>query len=464
MAEEPGIEELKKRIAGLISERDELLQRNHDLIEKNRCLDNEIKSLARKQDLESADKKSMRFKMVTVLFASIKGFTKLSEEDDAHKLIDDLDQFFFQIEHILKKYNIEKTSSVGDTLMLTGGIPLKNRTNPIEMILAAFEIRDELERFQNELFGPEKRIWQIVMGIHTGPVVAQPSGKKKIIYEVKGETVNIASRIEAASESGKIIISENTRELVESYFQCHFLCKIPVKYMGDVSLFEAKRLLPNYSEDEHGKKFNHAFHLRFQLIRYDDLEEFILDKLERELPKYLYYHNLKHTIDVITQVEIIGTGEGISDEDLLLIKTAALFHDSGQTVQSKGHEKISTEIANEILPRFGYLPEQIEKINEIIMATELPPRPQTLLQKIICDSDLDYLGRSDFIPVSNMLFKELAEQNIVTNIDAWNVMQYKFLNIHQYFTNTANKMREVNKQTQIERIKSLIPPDKLPVL
>jgi len=462
--DQQSIEDLKKRVSDLTRERDELLQRNQDLIDKNRRLDEEVKSHTRKHEIESVDKKSLRFKMVTVLFASIKGFSRLSDEDDAHKLIDDLDSFFLQIEHILKKYNIEKNSSVGDTLMLTGGLPLKNRTNPIEMILAAFEIRDELEKFQNELFGPEKRIWQIVMGIHTGPVVAQASGKKKIVYEVKGETVNIASRIEAASESGKIIISETTRELVESYFQCHFASKIPVKYMGDVSLFEAKRLLPIYSADEHGKKFNNAFLLRFQIIRYDDLEEFVLDKLERELPQYLYYHNLKHTIDVITQVEIIGTGEGISDEELLLIKTAALFHDAGQTVQSKGHENISTEIAAEILPHYGYLPEQIQKISEIIMATQLPPKPQTLLQKIICDSDLDYLGRSDFIPVSNMLFKELAEQNIVTNIDDWNIMQYKFLNIHQYFTNTANRLREVNKQTQIDRIKTLIPPEKLPKL
>lgn len=460
----PNPEMLQKQLNDLMREKNELLQRNKELMEQNRYLDEEIKNLQKKQEIESVDKKSLRFKMVTVLFASIKGFSQLTEEDDANKLIDDLDQFFIQIDDILKKYNIEKNSSIGDTLMLTGGLPKKNRTNPIEMIFAAMEIREELEKFQLELFGPDRRIWQISMGIHTGPVVAHASGKKKIVYEIKGETVNIASRIEAASENGKIIISETTRELVESYFQCHFSSKIPVKYMGDVSLFEVNRLLPKYSEDEYGKKFNLLFFNRFQLIRYDDLEEFILDKLERELPKYLYYHNLKHTIDVITQVEIIGTGEGITDEELLLMKTAALFHDAGQTVQSKGHEEISVKIASEILPGYGYLPEQIEKISEIIMATQLPPKPQTLLQKIICDSDLDYLGRSDFIPVSNMLFKELAEQNIVTKIDDWNIMQYKFLNVHHYFTNTANRLREVNKQTQIDRIKSEIPVDKLPVL
>jgi hypothetical protein len=182
----------------------------------------------------------------------------------------------------------------------------------------------------------------------------------------------------------------------------------------------------------------------------------MLDKLERELPKYLYYHNLKHTIDVGIQAEVLGRGEGISDEEMLLLKTAALFHDSGQTIQTRDHELVGTGIASEILPKFGYSPEQIDAINEIIMATKLPPQPKTLLQKIICDADLDYLGRSDFIPVSNTLYKELHEQNLIGSINDWNKLQVKFLSVHQYFTETGNKLREVNKQTQIDRLKSLI--------
>ena len=90
------------------------------------------------------------------------------------------------------------------------------------------------------------------------------------------------------------------------------------------------------------------------------------------------------------------------------------------------------------------------------MATQLPPTPKTLLQKIICDSDLDYLGRSDFIPVSDTLFKELKEQNIITSLNEWNKLQVKFLSGHAYFTNTAKNLREVNKQDQIDRISDLI--------
>ena len=450
------IQELEKKVNELTKENREMLTRNIELIEQNRELGEKVEKFNSKINLESADKKSIRYKMVTVLFADIKGFTKISEDENAESLIDELDRFYLMLDEIIRHYNIEKISTIGDTLMCAGGIPKKNRTNPIEMVLASIKILEKLEEFQSELLGENKRIWEISLGIHTGAVVAAELGKKKITYELKGETVNIASRIESASEPGKIIVSEMTRELISEYFRCSYIGKMPVKYVGDVNLYQVKGFTPEYSVDNEGKIPNKKFQIKFQLVKYDDLEEYMLDKLERELPKYLYYHNLKHTIDVGIQAELLGRGEGISNEEMLLLKTAALFHDSGQTIQTRDHELIGTRIASEILPRFGYLPEQIQAINEIIMATKLPPQPVTLLQKIICDADLDYLGRSDFIPVSNTLYKELHEQNLIGSINDWNKLQVKFLSVHQYFTETGNKLREVNKQTQIDRLKSLI--------
>jgi hypothetical protein len=109
-----------------------------------------------------------------------------------------------------------------------------------------------------------------------------------------------------------------------------------------------------------------------------------------------------------------------------------------------------------MLPKFNYTTEQIEKICSVIMSTQLPPKPTNLLESIICDSDLDYLGRSDFIPVSNTLYEELKAQNKMGSLNDWNKIQVRFISGHQYFTNTARSLREVNKQLQIERIQSLI--------
>ena len=173
-------------------------------------------------------------------------------------------------------------------------------------------------------------------------------------------------------------------------------------------------------------------------------------------PNYVFYHNVKHTVDVVTEVELIGWAEGCSDEEILLLKTAALFHDTGITVSFDNHELKGAEYARKILPDYNYSAEQIDRICSIIMATRLPPKPADLLEEIICDSDLDYLGRSDFIPVSNTLFEELKAQNKMKDLNEWNKMQVKFISGHQYFTKTARSLREVNKKLQIERIQSLI--------
>ena len=301
-------------------------------------------------------------------------------------------------------------------------------------------------------------MWGCVFQIHghTGPVTASITGKKKVNYDIKGDTVNTASRVEAVSANGLIIISVMTYELVKEFFDCEYFGKLPVKYKGDLQMYKVKGLKPEFSVDGKGIIPNDAFRIKFGLIQFTDIQEIILDMLEKELPDYLFYHNVKHTVDVVTEVELIGWGEGCSDEEILILKTAGLFHDVGHTVAYDNHEYHGTIIAKEMLPKYNYSPEQIEKICSIIMSTKLPPKPTNLLEDIICDSDLDYLGRSDFIPVSNTLFEELKAQNKMGSLNDWNKIQVKFISGHQYFTKTARSLREVNKQLQIERIQSLI--------
>jgi adenylate cyclase len=394
-----------------------------------------------------------RFKMVTVLYANISGFQDLDSVDDAQGMIDDLDSLFFEFDTIVDKYNIKKIKSLGDTYMCAGGIPQKNRTNPIEVVLAAMEILALLAKKQKE----ENKFWNICLGIHTGPVQATISGKKKSSYELKGDAVNIASRIEAYSQAGKLVISEMTYEFIRDFFICDRIGGLPVKYTGVIDMFELIGFKPKFSDDDLLWIPNERFHTRFGHVRFHDLEEYILNRLEKELPHYLYYHNVKHTMDVLIGVEVIGSAEKISDAEMLLLKTAALFHDMGQIVQSKGHEEISCSFAKEILPHYGYSQLQIQEICRIIMATQLPPNPQDLLQKIMCDADLDYLGRPDFIPVSDTLYDELHYQNIISSKDQWNAIQIKFISGHYYFTDFAKQNREVNKQRQIARLKKLLP-------
>jgi adenylate cyclase len=460
-------EEFVKRIARLAKQNQDLEEQLKKLEKLNEKLTREnekIKAQCEKLSPESlketgeGEKKesSLKFNMATVLFADIHGFSKLVEGMDSSAVMDELDEILIEFDAIVNRYKIEKIKTIGDTFMCAGGIPVKNITNPIEVVMAAMEMRNFLEKFEMSQKDRKSHIWDLKIGIHTGPVTATISGKKKVNYDIKGDSVNIASRVEAVSDNASILISVMTYELVKEFFECEYFGKLPVKYKGDLQMYMVKGLKAEFSVNGEGMFPNEAFRIKFGLIQFTDMQEIILDKLEKELPNYLYYHNVKHTVDVVTEVELIGWGEGCTDEEILLLKTAGLFHDAGHTIAYDNHEFYGTELAKVILPKYNYSADQIARICSIIMATKLPPRPTNLLENIICDSDLDYLGRSDFIPVSNTLYEELKAQNKMGSLNDWNKIQVKFISGHQYFTQTARSLREVNKQLQIERIQSLI--------
>jgi class 3 adenylate cyclase len=450
-------EELVKRIAKLARQNQELEDRIKKLVRQNEKLADENERFkAQHPEQPQGHLKSLKFNMATVLFADIHGLSKVIDQMESGAVMDELDEIFFEFETIAERYKIQKIKTIGDTFMCAGGIPAKNITNPIDVVMAAMEMRNFLKKYEHEKRGGKKSIWDLKIGIHTGPVTASVSGKKKISYDIKGDTVHNANRLEALSESGSILISVMTYELVKEFFDCEYYGKLPVKYKGDLQIYMVKGLKSEFSVDSRGTIPNESFKIKFGLIQFTDMQEVILDKLEKELPGYVFYHNVKHTVDVVTEVELIGWAEGCSDEEILLLKTAALFHDTGITVSFDDHEFHGAEYARKILPEYNYTPEQIDTICSIILATKLPPRPANLLEEIICDSDLDYLGRSDFIPVSNTLFEELKAQNKMKDLNEWNKMQVRFISGHQYFTKTARSLREVNKKLQIERIQSLI--------
>jgi len=180
-------------------------------------------------------------------------------------------------------------------------------------------------------------------------------------------------------------------------------------------------------------------------------EEEIINLLEEKLPPRPY-HNLGHIRDVLQAAEQIAASEKISPEELPLIRLAALFHDSGFIYQAKGHEAKSVEIARELLLKHGLTEEQIEAIGSMIMATKLPQTPANQLDKILCDADLDYLGRDDFWEISHYLFLELQEQGVVETKREWNLVQKTFLESHRYHTDFGRNNRAATKAENLQEI------------
>lgn len=191
-------------------------------------------------------------------------------------------------------------------------------------------------------------------------------------------------------------------------------------------------------------------------MRFNEAKKFIMGKLKKELPKHLFYHSVEHIKDVYDSAKAIAKSEKIKKDDKDLLLTAALFHDSGFIIDQKEHERLSSEIAEKYLPQFDYTPEQIEIIKGMIMATKIPQSPQTLLEQIICDADLDYLGRDDFFIIGDKLFAELSMYGIIDSENDWNKLQVNFLAKHHYFTKTSIKNRKAKKEEHLELIKSKI--------
>ena len=191
-------------------------------------------------------------------------------------------------------------------------------------------------------------------------------------------------------------------------------------------------------------------------MNYTAAKTFILNKLEKELSNQLTYHGIHHTLDVLYITMELCDAEKVSPYDRLLLKTAALFHDSGFTISNAEHEQLGCSIVQEFLPQFNYLPEDIETICGMIMATKIPQSPKNHLEEIICDADLDYLGRDDFYSIGHTLFQELKTYNVIQEEEAWNRIQVGFLEKHNFFTATNLARRKPVKEKYLMELKELV--------
>ncbi len=190
---------------------------------------------------------------------------------------------------------------------------------------------------------------------------------------------------------------------------------------------------------------------------YDGVKAFMLDKLSKELSPNLYYHDINHTLDVLHSAEILMGAEGIDAAEQLIVKTACVLHDAGMLKTYIGHEEASCKLAMEILPAFNYSKQEIERVNQMIMTTKLPQSATDRLEQIICDADLDYLGRNDFFMISHRLKYEWDLHDFKkTTLREWYELQVSFLTNHVYFTKAAIESREVMKQQNLREIMELM--------
>ncbi len=458
----------KEKLEILVQERTKEVLNQKEKIESQKLVIEEEKEKAEKlllnilpaetvDELKAQGKASARhYRKVSVMFTDVKGFTKISETLRPKEIVAKLDRYFIEFDEIIEKYDIEKIKTIGDAYMCAGGVPIRSKSNPIDMVLAGLEIQRHMKAVAES--GRESEPWEIRMGIHTGELIAGVIGIKRFAYDIWGDAVNVASRMEQSGEPGKVNVSGKTYKEIEPLFECTYRGKIPAKNKGEVDMYFVDRIKPELSINGDGVEPNDLFHeyvnlMLYSNINYRNAEKYIMKTLKKGLSPSLYYHCIDHTWDVCKAAERIAFHEGIKGEDMYLLKTAALYHDAGFIKQYQNNEPIGAEMARAALPRFGYTDEQVEIVAGLIHATKVPHEPTSHLQQIICDADLDYLGRDDFHEIAENLKHELMDFGVIKSTRQWDEIQVKFLTMHRYHTKTAIATRKEKKLQHLEEVK-----------
>ena len=375
----------------------------------------------------------------TILFSDIRGFTSLSENMTPNEVVETLNDYFNQMIEIIFKYNGILDKIIGDELMVIYGVPKSNIQDSENAVLTAIEMQEKLIAFNQDRCINLKKPIKVGIGVNSGSVISGNIGSTdQMDFTVIGDSVNLASRLCSSAEAGQIIISDAVWNKIK-HLQTFKSKKLsPIKVKGKAKVISIKEILYNGYEFDYQDAFN-------------KVEAFLL----KELPLYYTYHSIEHFRDVVKQVERIAKKEKIDKAGILDIKLAAWLHDVGYIWGPLDHEEKSVEYAKVILNEMKFPKSKISLITGMIMATKMPQSPKNHFEQIICDADLDYLGRNDFEDISSNLLKELEINQKITNFN-WLKIQEKFLKSHSYFTLTSLKSREKNKQKRLTNIQDLL--------
>ena len=200
-----------------------------------------------------------RFDHVTVMFTDMKGFTTMAEKMTPEQLVAELDECFVRFDRITARYGIEKIKTIGDSYMSACGLPMPVKHHALRAVMAALDVRQEMVRWQAESNGTGRMPWVLRIGLHSGPVVAGVVGRRKFAYDIWGDTVNTASRMESSGAPGEVNVSGTTHELVKDHFVCEHRGQVEAKNKGRIDMYFIRRLKPEFSADPEGTTPNQRF-------------------------------------------------------------------------------------------------------------------------------------------------------------------------------------------------------------
>ena len=375
----------------------------------------------------------------TILFSDIRGFTSMSETMTPKEVVETLNEYFNLMIEIIFKYNGTLDKIIGDALMVIYGAPNSTGKDTENAVLTAIEMQEKLIEFNQLRIIHSKPPITIGIGINSGKVISGNIGsRQQMNFTVIGDSVNLASRLCSVAASNEIIVSDVVWKQVKANKLLKGKKLTPVKVKGKIKPIEIKEILYHRPPFDYEQAF-----LKIEIF------------LITHLPINYTYHTIDHIRDVVEQSEKIAIKENMSLAEIKDIKLAAWLHDVGYIWSPMRHEARGAEYATAILTALNLPKAKINTITGMIMATNIPQSPKNLYEQIICDADLDYLGREDYEKNSNNLLQEIQLNKKITDLE-WLTIQNKFLMAHHYFTQYSQKSRKEKKHVRLKLIQKQI--------
>lgn len=392
-----------------------------------------------------------------ILFTDFVDFSLKARDIKPFRLLKKLEYYFTKFDEIVQRYKLEKIKTIGDAYMVLGGVTENQQEPAVRACLAALEMRNFMRNEKEIALALNRDYWEIRIGLHMGPLVAGIIGTSKISFDVWGDTVNIAARAESGSKPGSITITKNIANAVKEYMQLDPRGAVSIhKRGGSIEMFYLEELKLEHCLYGEGKIAGTALRIKCGLssIDFPTMRKDCINLLKSLLPEGIQYHDLSHTFNVEKAAVRFAKLEGIDEESILLLQTAVLYHDAGFILQYNDNEGFAEQLARKTLPKYGYSEEQIVVIANIIASTAANNFPKTLLEKVMCDADHDYLGRADYYTVVAKLRAELENFGEIMSDETWINFQLDYLEKkHRFFTETAKNIRLHGKKARIEELK-----------
>ncbi len=396
----------------------------------------------RREIEESKTRHTRKYEFATVLFSDIQGFTKIAAHINPEQLVDELDRYFIYFDELVDRYGVEKIKTIGDAYMCAGGVPDVDSANPIEVTLVGLG----MIAYVNERQSEHKNFWNIRVGINTGPVVSGHLGNIKKVFDIWGDTVNTASRMESGGEAGRVNVSESTYLKIQDFFECEYRGKMPVKYKGEIDMYFVNRLKEEYCQPGTTHMPNALMLRKMQILRVHDFEQTVRDTTLKDA-----HPNLIARFDAfLTRISTLTSMEKLTEDEIAVCGVSAIF--VFVKINIPRDTTVCGKTASEELMRKMHLSDSLrEGVKRIVAHVVAGKAPEDRMEEVLVDGLNEIYGRKDIIPLLMALHEELTSRDMESkSFNSWLSKQRQTIADYTYYTDSARKLCEMPRAKQLE--------------